>query len=138
MSTALLYLLGIKSVSKLVSERGELVYRIGKKYNLEEIVSITRVAFGNLSQTYKTSDLTQKRILHCSIFTSNLTWGYLGISNRACSPMYQYIRDVSKGIVSPGDPTGIRTRIAGMRIQRPEPLDDRANYPIDDTITSIY
>ena len=29
-----------------------------------------------------------------------------------------------------GDPTGTRTQVAGMRIQRPRPLDDGAVHPV--------
>ena len=80
-----------------------------QKYSLEQIILFLRDKLESLGRTYDNSSLLQRKVLLDSIFASNLTWGYPGISNRRCSTMYQYIRDISEGVVTKSDLGGIRT-----------------------------
>lgn len=71
-----------------VASNDELV----EKYNLEAIVNFMKDKFANLGKTYQLSNLSQIRVLLCSIFPSGLTWSYPGLSNSEISPLYQSIR----------------------------------------------
>ena len=62
------------------------------KYNLESIVEFMKEKFANLGTTFQMSNLSQIRVLLCSIFPSGLVWSYPGLSNTEISPLYQSIR----------------------------------------------
>ena len=62
------------------------------KYNLEAIVKFMKEKFANLGTTYKMSNLSQLRVLLCSITPSGMMWSYPGLSNTQISPIYQQIR----------------------------------------------
>ena len=62
------------------------------KYNLESIVKFMQTKFANLGDTYQMSNLSQLRVLLCSIFPSGLRWSYPGYYNTEISPIYQSIR----------------------------------------------
>src|SRR3989344_18588 len=77
------------------------------KYNLEAIVKFMKDKFTNLPQTYQMSDLSQIRVLMCSIAPSGLVWGYPGYYNTEISPMYQSIHQFTNPQV--GSCAGKRT-----------------------------
>lgn len=79
------------------------------KYNLESIVQFMKDKFANLGRTYQLSNLSQIRVLLCSIFPSGMVWSYPGFSNTEISPIYQSIRAFETESVSLGEPGGTRT-----------------------------
>jgi len=76
------------------------------KYNLESIVKFMKEKFANLGTTYQLSDLSQKRVLLCSIAPSGMPWDYPGLSNTQISPVYQAIRMLEPERLGPGAPNG--------------------------------
>ena len=74
------------------------------KYNLESIVKFMKDKFANLGRTYQMSNLSQLRVLLCSIFPSGMTWSYPGLYNTEISPIYQSIRMFETASVSFGGP----------------------------------
>lgn len=76
------------------------------KYNLQAIVTFMKDKFANLATTYKMSDLSQIRVLLCSIFPSGMLWSYPGLLNTEISPIYQSIRMFE----TPGVSSGARKR----------------------------
>ena len=79
------------------------------KYNLESIVKFMKEKFENLGTTYQMSNLSQIRVLLCSIFPSGLVWGYPGLSNTEISPLYQSIRAFESEGIRPCAQGGSRT-----------------------------
>lgn len=82
------------------------------KYNLEAIVSFMKAKFANLGTTYQLSNLSQIRVLLCSIFPSGLTWEYPGLSNTPISPIYQSIRRFESSSIGSCAESVSRTHIA--------------------------
>ena len=80
------------------------------KYNLESIVKFMQEKFNNLGRTYQMSNLSQIRVLLCSIFPSGMVWSYPGYSNTSISPLYQSIRMFEDDSITSGGEGGIRTR----------------------------
>ena len=78
-----------------------------QKYNLEAIISFIKNKLSNLTQTYKDSDLEQKRVLVGSIFPSGLTYSEMGYLNPKISQYHNAIIDLSKPCVSFGSRGGI-------------------------------
>lgn len=66
-----------------------------EKYNLEAMVRFVYAKFGDLSETYLTASLEQKKFLLSSIYPTGLVWTYPGISNFGISPYYRDCLDVS-------------------------------------------
>ncbi len=79
------------------------------KYNLESIIKFMKDKFANLGRTYQLSNLSQIRVLLCSIFPSGMVWDYPGLSNTEISPLYQAIRVFETERVSPSAEGGSRT-----------------------------
>ncbi len=79
------------------------------KYNLESIVKFMQEKFENLGRTYQMSNLSQIRVLLCSIFPSGMLWSYPGFSNTQISPLYQSIRHFEIDSIPSGGEGGIRT-----------------------------
>lgn len=94
------------------------------KYNLEAIVSFMKEKFANLGTTYQLSNLSQIRVLLCSIFPSGLTWEYPGLSNTPISPIYQSIRGFGPLSIGSGAGRGSRTHMKNypQRFLRPSCL----------------
>ena len=90
------------------------------KYNLESIVNFMQEKFNNLGKTYQMSNLSQIRVLLCSIFPSGMLWSYPGYSNTTISPLYQSIRMFEDDSVTSGGGGGIRTHESskGRRLSR--------------------
>lgn len=80
-----------------------------QRYDINKITDFVRTKLADLAKTYEESELSQKKVLLGSIFSSGLTWNYFTYSNRTISPIYQAILDVPSGGVPLGDPNGIRT-----------------------------
>lgn len=72
------------------------------KYNLQAIVEFMKDKFANLGNTYQFSNLSQIRVLLCSIFPSGMSWSYPGFLNTKISPIYQSIRAYETKEVSLG------------------------------------
>ncbi|HUD44502.1 MAG TPA: recombinase family protein, partial [Patescibacteria group bacterium] len=72
------------------------------KYNLEAIVKFMKEKFASLGTTYQMSNLSQVRVLLCSIFPSGLRWNYPGLLNTSISPIYQSIRMFDADSVTSG------------------------------------
>ena len=89
------------------------------KYNLEAIIGFMKDKFADLGKTYQDSDIEQIKVLLCSIFDSELTWDYSGISNTKINAVYQYIYDFESVDITNGDPTESRTPLYRMRTCRP-------------------
>jgi site-specific DNA recombinase len=85
------------------------------KYNLEAIIGFMKDKFADLGKTYQDSDIEQIKVLLCSIFDSELTWDYSGISNTKINAVYQYIYDFESVDIANGDPTGNRTPLYRMK-----------------------
>lgn len=81
-----------------VAKNDELI----QKYNLEAIILFARTKMLNLSETYKDSDLEQKRVLVGSIFPAGLTYSEKGYLNPIINLYYNAISDLSKPCVSFG------------------------------------
>ena len=81
------------------------------KYNLEDITNFMKEKFFNLSTTYKMSDLSQIRVLLCSIFPKGMAWSYPGFSNTEISPIYQSICQFEENGLGLGAANMSRTRI---------------------------
>ncbi len=81
------------------------------KYNLEAIVKFMKDKFANLGTTYKLSNLSQIRVLLCSIFPSGLVWSYPGYTNTPISPIYESIRVFEPERLGPCAEGVSRTRI---------------------------
>ena len=84
------------------------------KYNLEAIVKFMKEKFENLGTTYQMSNLSQIRVLLCSIFPSGMVWSYPGLSNTEISPLYQSIRRFENEGIRPCAEGVSRTRIWGF------------------------
>ncbi len=82
------------------------------KYNLEEIVKFMREKFANLGTTYQLSNLSQIRVLLCSIAPSGMAWSYPGLANTQISPIYQSIRMIETEVISPSAEEVSRTLIS--------------------------
>ena len=79
------------------------------KYNLEAIVNFMKEKFANLGTTYQMSNLSQVRVLLCSIFPSGLRWSYPGFYNSQISLLYQSIRMFDADSVTSGAAGETRT-----------------------------
>lgn len=82
------------------------------KYNLESIVVFMKEKFANLGITYRMSNLSQIRVLLCSISPSGMVWGYPGLANTQISPIYQQIRMFDDKGIGSGAESQSRTDIA--------------------------
>ena len=80
-----------------------------EKYNLEAVVRFIKEKFANLGTTYQMSNLSQLRILLCSIFPSGMVWSYPGYYNTQISPIYQSIRMFDNTKISLSTAEGSRT-----------------------------
>jgi len=74
------------------------------KYDVNKITDFVRTLLADLGETYKKSDLGQKKMLIGSIYPSGLAWGYPGYSNHEVGALYQSIRDACDGSTPLGDP----------------------------------
>ncbi len=81
------------------------------KYNLESIVKFMQDKFSNLGRTYQLSNLSQIRVLLCSIIPSGLVWEYPGYTNTQISPLYQSIRRFETNVIGPSAGKRSRTSI---------------------------
>ena len=77
------------------------------KYNLADITVFIKNKLGNLLQTYKNSELQEKRTLMCSIFPSGLVWSENDYSHTEISQYYSAIRDIEKPSISLGTLEGL-------------------------------
>lgn len=66
-----------------------------EKYNLEKIILFVKAKFLNLPETYRNSDLGQKRVLLGSIFSSGLVYTGNSYLNPTISQYYSAISDLS-------------------------------------------
>ncbi len=61
------------------------------KYNIEDLTQFVEAKFKDLAKTYAESNLSEKRMLLCSIFPSGLSWSYPGYLNTQISDFYRFI-----------------------------------------------
>ncbi len=80
-----------------------------EKYDVNKITDFMKTLLADLGETYKQSDLGQKKMLIGSIYPSGIVWSYPGYSNHEVGAIYQAIQDTSSGSIPLGDPEGIRT-----------------------------
>ncbi|MEN9327776.1 MAG: hypothetical protein RI947_584 [Candidatus Parcubacteria bacterium] len=97
-----------------------------ENYDIDKIIAFMKGNLSDLGNLYKNSNIDQIKVLLGSTFTSGLTWDNSGRLNHQISPVFQAVRDADRLDFALGDPNGIRTRVAGMKAQRPRPLDDGA------------
>lgn len=103
-----------------------------ENYDVEKIITFMKANLNDLGALYKNSNIDQIKVLLGSIFTSGLTLDNSGTLNHHISPIFQAVRDADRLDFALGDPNGIRTRVAGMKAQRPRPLDDGASLRNDE------
>ena len=82
---------------------------IFEKYNFTAITDFMREKLASIPEWYKTSSLSQKKVLISSIFPSGVPWSYPGCSNYDISLLYQQIRAFSDTQVASGAAGETRT-----------------------------
>jgi len=80
------------------------------RYNIDDIETFMREKFKNLGETYRKSNLSERRVLIVSIAPKGLHWQYSGYSKQEIGSLYQAILDIEKTHFAFGDPSGNRTR----------------------------
>ena len=80
-----------------------------QKYDVTKITDFMKTLMADLAESYKRSDISQKKALLGSIFPSGVVWSYPGISNPQIRPIYQSISSAGEGGISLGGEGGIRT-----------------------------
>lgn len=81
-----------------------------EKYNIDDICAFLEEKFKNLGETYRNSNLGERRVLLVSIAPKGLRWQYSGYSKREIGSEYQAILDIEKTHFALSDPSGNRTR----------------------------
>ncbi|GEM_PF-5630209 len=72
------------------------------KYNIDAVTSFTKTHLADLGETYRSSTLSQLKVLLSSMFLGQIAWNYTGTLDCTISPLYQYIRDFSGDTVPSG------------------------------------
>jgi len=72
------------------------------QYNIDKVTDFMRTKLADLGETYKTSTLSQIKVLLGSIFPSGLSWDYNGTLNHKIRPIYRYIQDPNDPAIPSG------------------------------------
>lgn len=98
------------------------------RYNIDEVISFLKVKMADLGETYKKSNVSQIKVLLCSIFTSELSWNYEGTLNTSISPIFQAIQTFDNNVIR--SCAGERTRTpTSVRTHGPKPCASTISPP---------
>lgn len=103
---------------------------IFEKYSITKITDFMSTMLADLGNWYKSSDLSQKKVLISSIFPAGIVWSYPGYSNCKISLLYKAIQSFEDPLSSSGAAGGSRTLTpCGQRLLRPPclPFHHRGN-----------